>query len=125
MSRVERALLAAVIVSFLLLALAWGIAFAQGPGVCPGPNSTLSPAGFQQLTVDGSQAFSLTVPTNAWLAVMIPQGSVTYLDTGASPTTSNGMTVQANTVLVVCRGSLPTFRVIAGSSTTVPVLFYK
>jgi hypothetical protein len=79
------------------------------------------PAGFQQLTMNGT-AQSLT-PSGTY-AVIISAAAFTWRDDGTAPTLAVGMVWPANVPLVY-GGTLAAIQIIATASSTVNVSYYK
>lgn len=123
----SKLLLACVLLASLLLApSAWG----QQAALCPGlADRALSTAGGAQfnLTV-ADTALTLTVPARASVAIIgVRTASIRYTDDGTTPTTTNGIQVDAAQTITVCSGSLGQFRMIrqGAASAIVNILYYQ
>lgn len=91
------------------------------PAVVSGVSGT--PAGFQQMTMNGSAQGLPSVPAGATLAVIVAAAAFTWRDDGVAPTATVGMVWPANTPLYYA-GTLSAIQLIAASG-AVNISYYR
>lgn len=110
-----------------LLLLPWSAAQGQTIVVCP-TSGTMSAISYASASITTGANTTLTVPTNALIAVVIATPNiVNYRDDGTAPTGSAGMPLPVGVPFPICVGSLSkiTFTSPTGLSSTIHLMFYR
>jgi len=121
----------AVIFAILLALIVWAawpsVVHPQTLFNCPS-SGTMSAISYASASITSGVNTTLTVPTNALLAVIIATPNIINMrDDGTAPTGSAGMPIPPGVAFPVCVGSLAkiTFTAPTGMASTLNVMFYR
>ena len=95
---------------------------------CPGITSSLSPSGYEQITVS-TTAVGLTLPSNKvrMAVAVVEDQAIRYRDDGTDPTATVGTLLKADNSVAICGSALGHFKVIrdGASDAKLSVNYYQ